>query len=70
MKILGLEKTSKDLVVQFFGETSATYDRIIKWTTFGRDYCWKKEILEKIPKNSKYTLDLVCGTGILTRKIS
>lgn len=58
----------KSLVSKFFTNTSDSYDKVVHWTTFGRDGIWKKEILNKI--YGKSILDLACGTGILTRKIA
>ncbi len=64
-----MSQSPKDLVPYFFGDTAATYDRIVSWTTFGRDNYWKKEILSKI-NDANYILDIACGTGILTRMIA
>ncbi len=62
-------ESPKDLVPRFFDKTSSTYDKVVNWSTFGKDKYWKNEILCKItPSNS--ILDLACGTGILTREIS
>lgn len=58
----------KNLVSKFFTNTSGSYDKVVHWTTFGKDRIWKKEILNKI--HGKTILDLACGTGILTRKIA
>ena len=58
----------KSLVSKFFTNTSDSYDKVVHWTTFGRDRIWKKEILNKI--YGKSILDLACGTGILTRMIA
>ena len=58
----------KSLVSKFFTNTSGSYDKVVHWTTFGKDEIWKKEILNKIHGES--ILDLACGTGILTRKIA
>ena len=62
-------ESPKDLVPKFFDETSQTYDRVVIWTTFGKDRYWKKEILKKIPAGDAI-LDLACGTGILTFQIA
>jgi len=59
----------KNLVPKFFDKTAVTYDKVVLWSTFGKDGYWKKEILKQIPKG-RLVLDLACGTGILTRKIS
>lgn len=59
----------KELTRQFFGTTSKSYEKIVNWTTFGKDTYWKEEIIKKIPE-SRSILDLACGTGILTFKIA
>jgi len=59
----------KNLVPKFFDKTAVTYDKVVLWSTFGKDRYWKKEILKQMPKG-RLVLDLACGTGILTRKIS
>ncbi len=58
----------KNLVPEFFDNTSKSYDKVAAFATFGKDSHWKNEILNKI-HGSKF-LDLACGTGILTRKIA
>ncbi len=58
----------KNLVPKFFTNTSSSYDKIVNWTTFGKDKIWKNKILDKI--HGKSILDLACGTGILTRLIA
>ena len=63
------DESTKDLVAQFFDKTAQTYDKVVKFTTFGKDKYWKKEILKKIP-NCNSILDLACGTGILTFQIA
>ncbi len=62
-------ESAKNLVPKFFDKTSVTYDKVVRWTTFGKDRYWKKEILKQIPE-VRLVLDLGCGTGILSRKIS
>jgi len=59
----------KNLVPRFFDKTALTYDKIVNKTTFAKDKYWKNEILKRIPQ-CKSVLDLACGTGILTEKIS
>lgn len=62
-------ESPRDLVPRFFDKTALTYDKIVQWTTFGKDKYWKDEIVKKIPPSDSI-LDLACGTGILTRKIA
>lgn len=64
-----MTESPKDLVSQFFDKTAQTYDRVVNWTTFGKDRYWKREILKQIP-NCETILDLACGTGILTFQIA
>jgi demethylmenaquinone methyltransferase/2-methoxy-6-polyprenyl-1,4-benzoquinol methylase len=59
----------KSLVKKFFGNTARSYEKVVNWTTFGRDAYWKKEIINRIPPCNS-VLDLACGTGILTFKIA
>jgi len=58
----------KSLVPEFFDGTAETYDKVVKYATFGRDIFWKSQIVNQIP-NSSYILELACGTGILTGQI-
>src|SRR3990172_9304636 len=64
-----MSESTKNLVPRFFDKTALTYDKIVNQTTFVKDKYWKKEIIKKIPQ-CKSILDLACGTGILTEKIS
>lgn len=64
-----IPENPKDLVPQFFDNTSDSYDKIVHWTTFGKDSLWKNKILEQLSSEKK-VLDLACGTGILTRQIA
>lgn len=64
-----MKSTPKDLVPDFFDNTSKTYDRVVNYATFGKDRFWKNKIITEM-KNPKTILDLACGTGILTRKIA
>lgn len=59
----------KDLVPAFFNNTADSYDKIVSWTTFGKDRVWKNKILKQL-SIEKTVLDLACGTGILTRQIA
>jgi len=63
------KENPKDLVPQFFNDTSNSYDKIVHYTTFGRDSFWKHKMLEQL-SNEKTVLDLACGTGILTKQIA
>ncbi len=50
----------------FFNENNASsYNNLVKFSTFGQDYYWKRKILSKIPTKG-LILDLACGTGILS----
>jgi len=64
-----IPQTPKEFVPQFFDNTSDSYDKIVHWTTFGKDSLWKNKILEQL-SNENTVLDLACGTGILTKQIS
>ena len=64
-----VKKNPKEFVPTFFNHTSNSYDKIVKWTTFGKDDFWKHKILDQL-SNEKTVLDLACGTGILTRHIA
>ena len=62
-------ESPKDLVPKFFDKTAQTYDAVVRWTTFGKDAYWKRQIVKKIPRCTAI-LDLACGTGILTIQIA
>jgi demethylmenaquinone methyltransferase/2-methoxy-6-polyprenyl-1,4-benzoquinol methylase len=64
-----IAQTPKDYVPQFFNDTSNSYDKIVHWTTFGKDSLWKNKILDQL-SSEKTVLDLACGTGILTAQIA
>ena len=64
-----IAETPKDYVPQFFNDTSNSYDKLVHWTTFGKDSLWKNKILEQLSTENTI-LDLACGTGILTRQIA
>ena len=64
-----IAQTPKDYVPQFFNDTSDSYDKIVHWTTFGKDSLWKNKILDQL-STEKTVLDLACGTGILTGQIA
>ena len=64
-----IAQTPKDYVPQFFNDTSDSYDKIVHWTTFGKDSLWKNKILDQL-STEKTVLDLACGTGILTAQIA
>ncbi len=64
-----IAQTPKDYVPKFFNETSDSYDKIVHWTTFGKDSLWKNKILEQL-SDENTVLDLACGTGILTKQIA
>ena len=60
-----VQEYPKRLVSKFFGNTSESYEKVVKLTTFGRDSHWKKEIIKRITECNSI-LELACGTGILT----
>jgi len=64
-----IKENPKDLVPIFFNDTSNSYDKIVNYTTFGKDSLWKHKILEQL-SIEKTVLDLACGTGILTKQIA
>lgn len=50
----------------FFTKLNSTsYDKIVKLTTFGQDFYWKRKMLKKITTKGP-VLELACGTGILS----
>lgn len=64
-----IKENPKSLVPKFFSNTANSYDKIVSWTTFGKDGFWKRKILEQLSVE-KTVLDLACGTGILTKQIA
>ena len=42
-----IKENPKDLVPIFFNDTSNSYDKIVNYTTFGKDSLWKHKILEQ-----------------------
>jgi demethylmenaquinone methyltransferase/2-methoxy-6-polyprenyl-1,4-benzoquinol methylase len=64
-----IKENPKELIPIFFDDTANSYDRIVNWTTFGKDSFWKSKILEQL-SSEKTVLDLACGTGILTKQIA
>lgn len=54
----------------FSNRNAASYDRIVKYTTFGKDSLWKQNIANYITPEHKYILDVACGTGIFSSFIS
>ena len=62
---------SHNIATKFFSNQNAsTYDKIVKYTTFGRDSSWKQYIASLITPSHKYILDIACGTGILSSFIT
>lgn len=62
--------TGTDLAKRFFSSNGTTYDQIANLSTLRLDIWWKKQILDRVPKDSRQILDQACGTGILTFKIA
>ena len=50
----------------FTSGTAASYDRVVRLTTFGRDAAWKEHMLGIVSEKRGSVLDLACGTGILS----
>jgi demethylmenaquinone methyltransferase/2-methoxy-6-polyprenyl-1,4-benzoquinol methylase len=60
--------SGEDLARDFFPGTGRSYDRVVRWTTLGRDAAWKRRLLEVLPPSTSI-LELACGTGILTVRL-
>jgi demethylmenaquinone methyltransferase / 2-methoxy-6-polyprenyl-1,4-benzoquinol methylase len=62
-----MEQNEGHLIAKnFFNESNAlSYDKLVKFATFGQDYYWKRKMLNKISTKGSI-LDLACGTGILS----
>jgi demethylmenaquinone methyltransferase/2-methoxy-6-polyprenyl-1,4-benzoquinol methylase len=50
----------------FSSNNAASYEKIVKFATFGRDSIWKRTMSNLLTKDHCYLLDLACGTGILS----
>jgi len=62
---------AQNIATKFFSNQNASsYDKIVKYTTFGRDSSWKQNIASLITPAHKYILDIACGTGIFSSFIS
>jgi demethylmenaquinone methyltransferase/2-methoxy-6-polyprenyl-1,4-benzoquinol methylase len=62
--------TSREgLVKSFFSGTGTSYDKVVRYFTLGLDDRWKVEIVKLVPEADRI-LELACGTGILTERIS
>ena len=59
-----------DLVSRFFSGTASSYDRVVRFSTLGFDYRWKRKMVGMIPAGSAGIVDQACGTGILTVMIA
>jgi demethylmenaquinone methyltransferase/2-methoxy-6-polyprenyl-1,4-benzoquinol methylase len=64
----GMPSDGERLAREFFPGTGRSYDRVVRWTTLGRDAAWKRRLLELLPP-SRSILELACGTGILTARL-
>jgi demethylmenaquinone methyltransferase / 2-methoxy-6-polyprenyl-1,4-benzoquinol methylase len=60
-----VQTSGEVLAREFFPGTGRSYDRVVRWTTLGRDAAWKRKVLSLLPP-SRSILELACGTGILT----
>jgi demethylmenaquinone methyltransferase/2-methoxy-6-polyprenyl-1,4-benzoquinol methylase len=55
---------------RFFTSANAdSYDKIVRLTTFGQDFVWKREIVRAIGSR-KSVLELACGTGVLSSMLA
>jgi len=50
----------------FSSDNAASYEKVVKYATFGRDSIWKRNMSNLLTKDHCYLLDLACGTGILS----
>lgn len=57
-----------ELARRFFPGTAASYDSVVRIFTLGLDAYWKWQMIRTIRTASR-TLDLACGTGIVTMKV-
>lgn len=62
---------SRSLVARnFFSSKNAySYDKLVRFATFGRDSIWKKNVVKLLNHENRCILDLACGTGILSSYI-
>ena len=63
-------KNGHEIAKHFFTpENASSYDKVVKYATFGFDNLWKREMNKKIRVDDKCILDLACGTGIMASLI-
>ena len=63
-------KNGHEIAKNFFTpENASSYDKVVKYATFGFDNLWKREMNKKIRVDDKCILDLACGTGIMASLI-
>lgn len=55
----------EDVSSRFFAGTAHTYDRVVRWGTYGLDDYWKRRLMAHVPTDATRILDLACGTGIV-----
>jgi demethylmenaquinone methyltransferase/2-methoxy-6-polyprenyl-1,4-benzoquinol methylase len=64
-------ESKKEYNARLFTEVSKQYDRATIFLSFGRDRAWKKLFFRLLPPlRSPSVLDLACGTGDITLRLS
>jgi demethylmenaquinone methyltransferase/2-methoxy-6-polyprenyl-1,4-benzoquinol methylase len=64
----GVQTSGEAVAREIFPGTGRSYDRLVAWSTLGRDAAWKRRLLQLLPP-SRSILELASGTGILTRRL-
>lgn len=62
-------KDFSDTPSRFFPGTAHSYDTVVRLFTLGLDIWWKRAMLKRLSDASRI-LDLACGTGIVSRRLS
>lgn len=69
--ILGSTLGTDTIPQKLFNDQGSSYDAVVRNTTFNLDEVWKQSLLSKLPNiNGKDVLDVACGTGLLSIKLS